>query len=113
MWDFFKTTTLSKASSVLGIRKCTRSFVSNDTLDLIDKIRRARLGSLPEAMELKCQTLRSLRADKEDYVHSICERAFFSLSKIIYNADHKYIYNPTVMTLFLAIHSGQQILKHK
>ena len=75
MWDFFKTTTLSTASGVLGIRKCTRrSFVSNDTLDLIDKSRRARLDSLPEARELRRKTLRSLRADKEDYVRSICER---------------------------------------
>ena len=75
MWDFFKTTTLSTASGVLGIRKGTRrSFVSNDTLDLIDKSRRARLDSLPEARELRRQTLRSLRADKEDYVRSICER---------------------------------------
>ena len=46
MWDFFKTTTLSTASGVLGIRKCTRrSFVSNDTLDLIDKSLRAGLDS--------------------------------------------------------------------
>ena len=75
MWDFFKTTTLSTASGVLGIRKCTRrSFVSNDTLDLIDKSRRARLDSLPDARELRRKTLRSLRADKEDYVRSICER---------------------------------------
>ena len=49
MWDFFKDTTPSKASGVLGICKCTRSFASNDTLDLIDKSRRARLDSLPEA----------------------------------------------------------------
>ena len=48
--------------------------VSNDTLDLIDKSRRARLDSLPEARELRRQTLGSLRADKEYYVHSICER---------------------------------------
>ena len=75
MWDYFKATTLSAASDVLGIRKRTRrSFVSNDTLDLIDKSRRARLDGLPEARELRRRTLRSLRADKEEYVRSICEQ---------------------------------------
>ena len=48
--------------------------MSNGTLDLIDKSRRARLDSLPEARALRRQTLWSLRADKEDYVRSICER---------------------------------------
>ena len=58
MWDLFKSTSLSAANDMLWIRKCTRrSYVSNDTLDLINKSRRARLDSFPKARELRHQTL--------------------------------------------------------
>ena len=75
MWNFFKTTTLSVAGERLGVRRVTRKgFVSEGTLRLIDKSREARLSGDPEARKLRRLTVRSLRADKEAHVRSVCER---------------------------------------
>ena len=75
MWNFFKATTLSVAGERLGVRRVTRKgFVSEGTLRLIDKSREARLSGDPEARKLRRLTVRSLRADKEAHVRSVCER---------------------------------------
>ena len=75
MWNFFKTTTLSVAGERLGVRRVTRKgFVSEGTLRLINKSREARLSGDPEARKLRRLTVRSLRADKEAHVRSVCER---------------------------------------
>ena len=75
MWSFFRDTTLSVATERLGVRRVTRSgFVSEGTLRLIDKSRVARLDGDPEARKLRRLAVRSLRADKEAHVRSVCER---------------------------------------
>ena len=75
MWNFFRDTTLSVARERLGVRRRARKgFVSEDTLRLIDKSREARLGGSLEARKLRRLALRSLRADKEAHVRSVCGR---------------------------------------
>ena len=75
MWNFFKATTLSVAGERLGVRRLAkRSFISEGTLRLIDESRVARLNGDQEARKLRRLALRSLRADKEAHVRSICER---------------------------------------
>ena len=91
MWNDFKTAVLSTASERLGKRRSARrSFVSKSTLDLVEKSRRARLDGDPAARELRRRTVRALRADKEEYVRSVCGRVESHLctsdSRPAYNA---------------------------
>ena len=70
LWSAFKMTILDVASRYLGTHhQAKRIFVSEETLDTIDKCRRAKLDGRAEMFrELRRKTVRLLRADKETYV---------------------------------------------
>jgi exonuclease III len=75
MWSSFKTAILEAAGDVIGTRsRARKSFISSDTLALIERARKARLSGEPAlARSLRRQVVRSLRADKEAFVRTICE----------------------------------------
>jgi hypothetical protein len=76
MWLSFKATVLDVASGCVGTRRRTRrGFVSDGTLDIIERSRRARLdGRLDLFRSLRREAVRSLRADKESHVSGICRQ---------------------------------------
>lgn len=76
LWGGFKTTTLEVAGRCLGTPcRARKSFVSAETLDIIEKSRRARLDGRAElSRELRRATVRSLRMDKEAHVRGVCDR---------------------------------------
>uniref|UniRef100_UPI00358E9E4B V-type proton ATPase subunit H-like n=1 Tax=Myxine glutinosa TaxID=7769 RepID=UPI00358E9E4B len=76
LWSAFKTTILDVASGCLGTHhQVKKNFVFQETLDIINLSRRARLDGRVELFrELRRKTVRSLRVYKEAYVRGICER---------------------------------------
>ena len=65
----FKTIILDVASGCLGTHHQAKNFVSQGTLDTINRSRRARLDGRAELFrELRCKIVCSLRVDKEAYV---------------------------------------------
>ena len=74
LWSAFKTTVFDVAGGCLGThRRAKKNFVSQGTLDTIDQSRRARLNGRAELFrELRHETGRALRVDKEAYVQGIC-----------------------------------------
>ena len=75
LWSAFKTTFVDVAGRCLGThRRAKKNFVSQGTLDTIVQSRRARLNGRAELFrELRRETVRALRVDKEAYVRGICE----------------------------------------
>ena len=70
LWSAFKTTVPDVAGRCLGThRRAEKNFVSQGTLDTIDKSHRARLNGRAELFrELRRKTACALRVDKEAYV---------------------------------------------
>ena len=75
MWSAFKTTILDVAVGCLGThRGAKKNFVSQGTLDTIGQSLMARLNGRAKLFrELRHETERALRVDKEADVHGICE----------------------------------------
>ena len=69
LWGAFKMTILDVAGECLGTHhEATKNFVSQGTLDTIDKSRMAMLNGRAELFrELRCKIFHALRADKEVY----------------------------------------------
>ena len=90
MWSSFKTSVLEAASEVIGTRpRAKRSFISADTLTLIERARRARLdGESGLARSLRRAVVRSLREDKEAFFRSICE----SVENHLWSSDSQPAY---------------------
>ena len=70
LWSAFKTTILDVAGGCLGTQHgAKKNYVSQRTLDTIDQSRRARLNGRAELFrQLRHQTVRALRVDREAYV---------------------------------------------
>ena len=75
LWDTFKRETLSAAEQCIGARLGVRgAFVLQETLDLVEESRAARLaGDRGQHRTLSRRARASLRRDKERYVRGIVE----------------------------------------
>ncbi len=76
MWETYRDNLLSVAEKCIGYRKkqARKSFLSAETLSLVERSRRARLeGNSDLARRMKRESIRSLREDKERQVRGICE----------------------------------------
>ncbi|KAF7644749.1 hypothetical protein LDENG_00216460 [Lucifuga dentata] len=77
MWETYHYTTLKVARECVGFACVSRrkSFISESTLDIIERSRSARLGGNSRLYrELKRRTAKALRADKEALAREICEQ---------------------------------------
>ena len=75
LWTGFKTQILKVASECIrSDRRTVKGFLTQGTLDTIEKCRRARLdGEVRQYRELKRETVRAIRRDREAQVREICE----------------------------------------
>ena len=96
LWNETKEILLDTAEKVVGFRKRVKrkSWISDDTYELIKEKREAKQKDTVKYKELKAQAQRSLRVDKQKQLDQMCEELETANCKgntrCVFQTDHSH-----------------------
>src|SRR6218665_950640 len=96
LWEETKKVLITTSEEIVGYKKKdrTKPWITEETLNLIDKKREAKQRDKNEYREMKAKVQRELRKDKQKHLESICRKA--ELENQMENS--RYIYK-TIKTI--------------